>query len=174
MAPTSYQPPTRGDAEAHSTYSQSASSALKMRETPVSKVLAGKGGEIFTITPDSTIHDAVLLLREKHIGALIVTDASRNLLGVLSERDIVRKMADIPGRTLQQRVDALMTKDVVTCSPEDGLEKVLTTMTKKRFRHLPVVENGRLLGMITIGDVVHFRLKELEYEALKMRQMIVG
>ncbi|MGI9290845.1 MAG: CBS domain-containing protein [Gammaproteobacteria bacterium] len=174
MAPTSYQPPTRGDAAPKKTFSQSASSALQAVQTPVSAVLAEKGGEIFTIGPDDTIHNAVNLLGEKRIGALLVTDPAGELIGVLSERDIVRKMADIPGRTLQQLVSTLMTTNSFNCSPEDPIMDVLTGMTENRCRHVPVLENGKLLGIITIGDIVHFRLKELEYESLKMKQMIIG
>ncbi len=174
MAPTSYQPPTRGDWDSRATYSQTAESTLRIHQTPVSKVLAGKSGEICTIGPDQTILDAVQIMRDKRIGALLVTNENGDLLGVLSERDIVRKMADIPGRTLAQKVSALMAVDYVSCSPEDNLVMVLQTMTDKRTRHMPVMEGGRLTGIITIGDVVHFRLKELEYDMLKMKQMIVG
>jgi CBS domain-containing protein len=83
-------------------------------------------------------------------------------------------MADTPGQTLPQSVEDLMTKDVLSCTPDDLLNDVLKTMTEGRFRHMPVLRDGNLCGVITIGDVVHFRLKELEYEALRMKQMIVG
>ena len=104
----------------------------------------------------------------------MVTDQNGALQGILSERDIVRRMADTPGQTLPQSVEALMTREVQTCAPEDRLMDVLKTMTEGRFRHMPVLSDGRLCGVITIGDVVHFRLQELEYEALRMKQMIVG
>ena len=174
MAPASYQPPTRGDVAEKRTFSQTASSALQAGQTPASAVLAAKSSDIFTIGPDDTILSAVNLLGEKRIGALLVTDPAGELLGVLSERDIVRKMADIPGRTLKQPVSALMNPNAITCSPEDPIMEILTRMTENRSRHVPVMENGKLLGIITIGDIVSFRLKELEYESLKMKQMIIG
>ena len=154
MAPTSYQPPTRGDTAKTTTYSQSAESALRITETPVSEILAAKSNEVLTIGPDDLILDAVKILREKRIGALVVTDSANNMLGILSERDIVRKMADIPGRTLEQKVSTLMTEKVITCEPDDKVVEVLKNMTENRFRHVPVLINGQLGGMITIGDVV--------------------
>ncbi|EEE35929.1 CBS domain protein [Rhodobacteraceae bacterium KLH11] len=114
------------------------------------------------------------ILRDKRIGAVVVTDQNGALQGILSERDIVRRMAETPGQTLPQSVADLMTSEVKTCAPDDLLNDVLKTMTDGRFRHMPVLSDGKLRGVITIGDVVHFRLKELEYEALKMKQMIVG
>ncbi|WP_170472451.1 CBS domain-containing protein [Ruegeria profundi] len=174
MAPTSYQAPTRGDKQDKSTYSQSTGSNLSQSQTTVAKLLEGKGDAVFSVRPNETIHTVVNILKEKHIGAVLVTDQNGALQGILSERDIVRRMADTPGQTLPQSVEDLMTKEVQSCSPDDTLNAVLKTMTEGRFRHMPVVRDGLLCGMITIGDVVHFRLKELEYEALRMKQMIVG
>ncbi|WP_170421284.1 CBS domain-containing protein [Ruegeria arenilitoris] len=174
MAPSSYQPPTRGDKAGSSTYSQSAESNLSHTQTTVAKLLEGKGDAVFSVRPNDTIHSVVEILKEKRIGAVVVTDQNGALQGILSERDIVRRMADTPGQTLPQSVEALMTRDVRTCTPDDLLMDVLKTMTEGRFRHMPVLRHGKLCGMITIGDVVHFRLKELEYEALRMKQMIVG
>ncbi len=174
MAPTSYQAPTRGDKQDKSTYSQSTGSNLSQSQTTVAKLLEGKGDAVFSVRPNETIHTVVNILKEKHIGAVLVTDQNGALQGILSERDIVRRMADTPGQTLPQSVEDLMTTEVKSCSPDDTLNAVLKTMTEGRFRHMPVVRDGLLCGMITIGDVVHFRLKELEYEALRMKQMIVG
>ncbi|CUH41971.1 CBS domain-containing protein [Ruegeria atlantica] len=174
MAPTSYQPPTRGDKTDTSTHSQSVESNLSHSQTTVAKLLAGKGDAVFAVRPNDTIHSVVNTLSEKRIGAVVVTDQNGTLQGILSERDIVRRMADTPGQTLPQSVEDLMTREVKTCSPDDLLNDVLKTMTEGRFRHMPVVGDGKLRGIVTIGDVVHFRLKELEYEALRMKQMIVG
>lgn len=174
MAPSSYQPPTRGDKASGATVSQSVDSNLSHSQTTVAKLISGKGDAVFTVRPNDTIHSAVNALKEKRIGALVVTDQNGALQGILSERDIVRRMADTPGQTLPQSVEDLMTRDVKSCSPSDLLNDVLKTMTEGRFRHMPVIKDGLLCGVITIGDVVHFRLKELEYEALKMKQMIVG
>ena len=92
----------------------------------------------------------------------------------LSERDIVRKLAETPGQTLPQTVAENMTRDVVTCGTQDTLVEVLRSMSEGRFRHMPVVEAGMLKGMVTIGDVVNYRLNELEHEALQLKQLIVG
>ncbi|WP_271948907.1 CBS domain-containing protein [Ruegeria faecimaris] len=174
MAPSSYQPPTRGDKAAAASHSQSVESNLSHTQTTVEKLLVGKGDAVFTVRPKDTIHSVVNILKEKRIGAVVVTDQNGTLQGILSERDIVRRMADTPGQTLPQSVEDLMTRSVQTCAPEDLLNDVLKTMTEGRFRHMPVLSDGHLRGVITIGDVVHFRLKELEYEALRMKQMIVG
>ncbi len=174
MAPSSYQPPTRGDKAGSTTYSQSVDSNLSHTQTSVAKLLEGKGDAVFSVRPNDTIHSVVNTLKEKRIGAVVVTDQNGTLKGILSERDIVRRMADTPGQTLPQSVEDLMTRDVQSCKPDDLLNDVLKTMTEGRFRHMPVLENDKLCGIITIGDVVHFRLKELEYEALRMKQMIVG
>ncbi|WP_171230375.1 CBS domain-containing protein [Ruegeria sp. HKCCA4008] len=174
MAPTSYQSPSRGDKSDKTTYSQSAESNLSHSQTTVAKLLEGKGDAVFSVRPNDTIHSVVNTLKEKRIGAVLVTDQNGALQGILSERDIVRRMADTPGQTLPQSVEDLMTRDVKTCTPDDLLNEVLKTMTEGRFRHMPVLRDGNLCGVITIGDVVHFRLKELEYEALRMKQMIVG
>ncbi len=174
MAPSSYQPPTRGDKAETATRSQSVESNLSHSQTTVAKLMEGKGDAVFAVRPNDTIHSVVDILKEKRIGAVVVTDQNGKLHGILSERDIVRRMADTPGQTLPQSVEDLMTREVKTCAPDDMLNDVLKTMTEGRFRHMPVLSDGNLRGVITIGDVVHFRLKELEYEALRMKQMIVG
>lgn len=174
MAPSSYQPPTRGDKAGSTTHSQSVEANLSQSQTTVAKLMEGKGEAVFSVRPNDTIHAVVDILRDKRIGAVVVTDQNGALQGILSERDIVRRMAETPGQTLPQSVADLMTSEVKTCAPDDLLNDVLKTMTDGRFRHMPVLSDGKLRGVITIGDVVHFRLKELEYEALKMKQMIVG
>ena len=174
MAPSSYQPPTRGDKPETGTFSQTAESNLSHTKTTVAKLLEGKGDAVFSVRPNETIHAVVDILKAKRIGAVVVTDQNGTLEGILSERDIVRRMADTPGQTLPQSVGDLMTREVKTCAPEDLLMDVLKTMTEGRFRHMPVLSDGNLRGVITIGDVVQYRLKELEYEALRMKQMIVG
>ncbi|MEM9421008.1 MAG: CBS domain-containing protein [Pseudomonadota bacterium] len=172
--PTSFQAPMRGDSERKSTVSQSAETNLSTETATVQRLLDQKGGAIFSIKPEETLKDAVILLGEKRIGALIVTDPHGALVGILSERDIVRKLAKTPGQTLPQRVEEIMTRKVEVCDPTEALVSVLRRMTKGRFRHMPVLKDGNLLGMVTIGDVVHFRLNELEHEAIQLKQMIVG
>ncbi|MEL6171245.1 MAG: CBS domain-containing protein, partial [Pseudomonadota bacterium] len=117
---------------------------------------------------------AVETLRDKRIGALLVVDSDGLLVGIISERDIVRKLAETPGKTLPQRVSDVMTRKVETCSPDDSLVDVLRRMTNGRFRHMPVMRGDTLVGMVTIGDVINYRLTELEHEALQLKQLIVG
>lgn len=174
MAPSSYQAPTRGDKADKATHSQTVQSNLPQGHATVANLLEGKGEAIHAVRPTESIHDAVQILKDKRIGAVVVTDQNGKLQGILSERDIVRRMADTPGQTLPQKVADLMTSEVKTCTPDDLLMEILRTMTDGRFRHMPVLRGDSLCGMITIGDVVNFRLKELEYEALRMKQMIVG
>ncbi|MEO1686490.1 MAG: CBS domain-containing protein, partial [Pseudomonadota bacterium] len=156
------------------TYSQSAASNLAAGPADVARLLQGKTSGVVSIGPDETLGRAVETLRDRGIGALMVTDAAGALVGILSERDIVRKLADTPGRTLPQQVREVMTAKVETCSPGEPLVAVLRRMTAGKFRHMPVVEGERLIGMVTIGDVVTYRLTELEHESLQLKQLIVG
>lgn len=172
--PASYQPPTRKDQDKNRTHSQSETTNLKSGNALVSDLMDRKGGDIFSIRPTETLGKAVEVLRDKRIGALVVTDAAGSLVGILSERDIVRKLADTPGKTLPQSVEDVMTREVQTCGRDEPLLSVLKRMTEGRFRHMPVVEGGRLSGMLTIGDVIQYRLNELEHEALQLKQLIVG
>jgi len=174
MVASSFRPPVRGDSTDQKSHSQSTETAFSGVLTPVSKLLERKGTDVFSVTPDQTIHDAVNLLRDKRIGAVPVVDESGRLVGILSERDIVRKMADMPGQTLPSRVGDTMTTTVSTCKPSDTIVEVLKLMTEKRFRHMPVMEGDHIRGIVTIGDVVHYRMAELEHEALRMKQLIVG
>jgi CBS domain-containing protein len=164
----------RKDQSKSKTQSQTATSNTQTAAASVSQILAGKGADVFSIKPTETLGEAVKVLRDKRIGALIVTDDTGALVGILSERDIVRKLADTPGQTLPKTVSDVMTSQVETCSMDEALVSVLKRMTAGRFRHMPVVDNGALKGMVTIGDVVNFRLTELEHEALQLKQLIVG
>lgn len=172
--PASYQPHTRADDQVERTSSQTLDTNMAPSKATVKDVLEGKGQETFSIRPQETLHEAVVSLRDKRIGALLVTDATGTLVGILSERDIVRKLAETPGQTLPQKVEEVMTRKVETCAPEDLLVSVLKRMTEGRFRHMPVVDEDGLAGMITIGDAVNFRLTQLEHEALQLKQLIVG
>ncbi|SHH46876.1 CBS domain-containing protein [Cognatishimia maritima] len=172
--PTSYRASNRGDQARSKTVSQSTNTNLSAGEARVGDILSKKGNAIFSIRPQDTIGHAVEVLRDKHIGAVVVVDATGALVGILSERDIVRKLADTPGRTLPHKVEDVMTKDVQTISPNETLVSALQIMTKGRFRHVPVTDDTGLIGMITIGDVVNHRLTALEHEALQLKQLIVG
>ena len=172
--PTSFQAPRRSDSGHSKEVSQSTESNLSARTGKVKDIIRKKGDDIFSIHPQDTLGNAVQLLSEKRIGALIVTNANGTLLGILSERDIVRKLAETPGRTLPQKVEDVMTSSVEVCTCDEPLIFVLRRMTEGRFRHMPVMEDNRLVGIVTIGDVVNYRLNELEFEALQLKQLIVG
>lgn len=170
--PTSYQAPMRQDQAAPGSKSQTVN--IQDSHATVSQVLEAKGDFVFTISPGETLGRAVEELRDRRIGALVVVDAGGALAGILSERDIVRKLADMPGQTLPQLVGDVMTSKVVTCAPDDLLINVLKRMSEGRFRHMPVIRDGALLGMVTIGDVINHRITQLEHEALHLKQLITG
>lgn len=172
--PSSYQAPSRKDKKHETTHSQTAQTNLSHEVATVSKILESKGGDVFALRPQNTLHEAVEILRDKRIGALIVKDADGKLLGILSERDIVRRLAETPGQTLGQKVEDIMTRKVETCAPGDPLISVLRKMTQGRFRHMPVLDGDAIVGLVTIGDVVNYRLNELEYKSLQLKQLIVG
>jgi CBS domain-containing protein len=172
--PSSYQAPNRGDQAKKTSHSQSVQSNISHETATVGQLISKKGGTTYTISSHDTLSTAVTVLRDRRIGALRVTGTGGTLEGILSERDIVRKLAETPGQTLPQTVGENMTSKVETCAPGDPLVTVLRRMNEGRFRHMPVIEDGKLCGMLTIGDVVNYRLNELEYEALQLKQMIVG
>ena len=140
----------------------------------IAQILAGKGSEMISTRPDATIASVARLLKQKRIGALVVTDADGGLCGIISERDLARGLADHGAGLLEMTVAELMTAKVVTCSPDDGLASLMQTMTERRFRHLPVVKDGELIGIISIGDVVKYRLQELEAETHMLQDYIHG
>lgn len=119
----------------------------------VSRILAAKPATIVTIAPNRVIHDALSMLAQYDIGALVVTNDADELIGILSERDIVRRAVD-ESDLLSLKVSDVMTKNVVVGLPQDDLMNVAHTMTESRFRHLPIVDGKRLLGIISIGDVL--------------------
>ncbi|WP_299426879.1 CBS domain-containing protein [uncultured Shimia sp.] len=172
--PSSYQAPNRKAEEKNKTMSQSTNTNTSSDVATVQKVLDQKGGSVFSIRPQDTLGDAVKVLKERGIGALLVTDANGELKGILSERDIVRKLADTPGQTLPQQVSDVMTTAVQTCTPDEPMVSVLRRMNEGRFRHMPIADGSGLIGMVTIGDLVNYRLTELEHEALQLKQLIVG
>ena len=140
----------------------------------IAQILAGKGSKVVATRPDATIAEVAGLLKQKRIGALVVTDADGRLCGIISERDLARGLADHGARLLEMKVAQLMTAEVVTCGPDDGVETLMQTMTERRFRHLPVVKDGELIGIISIGDVVKHRLQELEAETHLLHDYIHG
>jgi len=140
----------------------------------VMQILKDKGADVVTMSADETIAQAAQLLRERRIGAIVVVGTRGELQGILSERDVVRCLAQRGADALDERVGAVMTSPVITCEGETSLEDLMRLMTNRRIRHLPVVRNGRLGGIISIGDVVRFRLMELESETETLREYIGG
>ncbi len=135
----------------------------------VESILKRKGRQVNTIDPDSLVMVAIHRLVAENIGALVVSRDGERVDGVLSERDIVRGLMRHGGRLLEMNVGSVMSKGVPVCSPEDTLATVMTQMTLTRNRHLPVVDGGRLCGIVSIGDVVKDRVEELQLEASVLR-----
>ena len=141
----------------------------------VQQILKSKGNDgVITIKPGTRVSEAAQILAERRIGGLVVSSDGETAEGILSERDIVRSLAVRGANCMQETVDEMMTRNPVCCTRQDSSDAVLTRMTDGRFRHMPVVDGDALIGMITIGDVVHFRLNQLELEALQIKQLIVG
>jgi CBS domain-containing protein len=140
----------------------------------VSKLLTTKGRDVATISKERTVTDALALLKERGIGALVVTGAKPPLVGIFSERDAVRALATSGAGALQQKVSELMTKDVVVCTESTLLPELMTMMTQRRIRHVPVVEDKKLVGLISIGDVVKARLEELENDKKDLLDYVSG
>jgi CBS domain-containing protein len=140
----------------------------------VSSLLKVKGTSVVTVPPDATIATVVHELRARGIGALVVTQDGRRVLGLIAERDIVHGLAEHGPRLLGMRVVELMERAVVTCAPDDTIATVMGRMTHQRARHLPVVEHGQLRGLVSIGDVVKHRLDDLETETHILREMFLA
>jgi CBS domain-containing protein len=137
----------------------------------VAAILALKGRDVATTTVDRLISDVVAELAARKIGALVVVDRER-VAGIISERDIVKAIALRGIGILDDPASSIMTRDVVTCSERETINEVMSRMTRGRFRHLPVIEGGRLAGIVSIGDVVKARIEEVEHEADELRTYI--
>jgi CBS domain-containing protein len=135
----------------------------------VAAILRSKGSKVATTRPEVTVAAAVKRLRMENIGALVVSEDGEHILGIISERDIILALAHSGADLLGRPVSEVMTRDVRTCRPEDSVRDLMAVMTRYRIRHLPVVEQGRLCGIISIGDVVKKRLEEVELERDVMR-----
>jgi CBS domain-containing protein len=133
----------------------------------IEHILYGKGRDVLTIGPDASVAEAVALLREHNVGALVVVDDESHIVGILSERDVVRALAEetVGQSILEREVSDLMTKEVETCGSRSSVNDLMRVMTDRRIRHVPVVDDGGLKGIVSIGDVVKSRIGELETEA---------
>ena len=141
----------------------------------VSKILNSKGtSDVYTITPDKLVSDAAAFLSENRIGSLVVSEDGKKASGIISERDIVREIGRRGPSCLSETVAEMMTRDLVTCERSDRADEVLAQMTKGRFRHMPVVEGGALVGIVTLGDVVKYKLEEVKMEKEALEGMIMG
>jgi CBS domain-containing protein len=138
----------------------------------VKSILSMKGSAVITIEPGATVGAAAKQLAERNIGALVVTGADRRVVGILSERDIVHELAEQGAAVLERPLSEVMTRKVLTCSQGDTISSVMERMTQGKFRHLPVIDQGRLVGIVSIGDVVNYRLREMEREQSALRDYI--
>lgn len=141
----------------------------------VHQILKSKSDDaVVTVTPGTPVSEAVKILAERKIGTVVISADGQTAEGILSERDVVRVMAQRGAAILSDTVDTHMTSKIVTCGREDSADHILQTMTNGRFRHMPVLEEGKLVGLITIGDVVKARLTELAMEKDALEGMIMG
>ena len=139
----------------------------------VKAILSHKSPDIVSIEPTATLAEAAKLLAERRIGAVLVLGIEGRVAGILSERDIVRALAERGASMLDERVDQVMTRKVFTCSETDTVAHIMEQMTAQKFRHVPVVDEERLTGIISIGDVVKYRLHEIENETNALREYIL-
>jgi len=140
----------------------------------VSTILADKGREVVTIEPSASLADAARLLAEKRIGAALVLGADQRIAGILSERDIVRALAAHGAAALDASISQTMTRKVETCTIRETVTNIMERMTIGKFRHMPVVDQGRVVGVVSIGDIVKHRVQEMERESAAMRDYIVS
>jgi CBS domain-containing protein len=138
----------------------------------VKNILAAKRGDVVTIEATANLSAAVKLLTEQHIGAVVILGADHRVIGILSERDIVRALAEHGATVLSEPVSQVMTRDVATCSEDDAIEDLMGRMTTGKFRHMPVVQQGKLIGIVSIGDVVKTRVEEIDHEAKALHDYI--
>lgn len=138
----------------------------------VKSILSSKGDHVTKVTSSDTVRTTLYRLKTHNIGALVVSDDGMTVSGIISERDLVRAMVDHGDALLEMLVGELMTRKVETCTPEDDIEDVMDTMTNGRFRHMPVTVDGRLVGVVSIGDLVKHRMGELVDETKALREYV--
>lgn len=140
----------------------------------ISDVLRGKGSAVVTVEPQTDVRALIAVLTEHGIGAVVVSDDGNAIKGIVSERDIVRALASEGASVLSEPVSQIMTSDVKTCTPDAHVDELMVTMTQGRFRHVPVVSDGALTGIVSIGDVVKHRVNELESEREALSRYITS
>jgi CBS domain-containing protein len=140
----------------------------------VSDVLSSKGsGTIFTIKPEATVSELLDALAEHNVGALVVSHDGTTMLGIVSERDVVRKLRDVE-EPRSVTVEQIMTSDVQVCAPDDSFGSLMTIMTERRVRHVPVLDGEELVGVLSIGDAVKYRMDQLEFERDQLNNYVSG
>jgi CBS domain-containing protein len=140
----------------------------------VKAILSLKGCDVATIEPAASLAAAAEVLAERRIGALVVMDSANRLAGILSERDIVRALAERGAAALDERLDQAMTRSIVTCTEAMTVSEIMKRMTAGKFRHIPVVEFGWLVGIVSIADVVKHRLATMQHESQSMREYVLA
>jgi CBS domain-containing protein len=140
----------------------------------VAQILNRKDGELASVTPDTPIPALAAMLKSRGIGAVVVIDEAGELRGIVSERDIVYALADLAGGMSHLTARDLMTRDVSVCKPGHDINDVMRAMSSKRFRHMPVMEDGQVIGVVSIGDAVRSRIEELEHERQALEELITG
>lgn len=139
----------------------------------VGMILAEKGRDVVTIEPGATLAQAAKLLADKRIGATLILGADHRVVGIISERDIVRALAARGAAALDEPVSGTMTRSVETCNENEPICNIMERMTAGKFRHLPVIDQGQVVGIVSIGDAVKHRLQEMEHESTAMRDYIL-
>ena len=140
----------------------------------ISEVLQRKGSTVATVDPTATITEVLEALARVGVGALVVSGDGHSVEGIISERDVVRSLAEHGRDAVDRTAGEVMTREVVTCSPTATIEQLMTEMTERRFRHVPVTEDDRLIGIVSIGDVVNARVRNLETETRQLTNYISG
>lgn len=140
----------------------------------VSDVLNSKGsGEVYTVLPSATVAELLDKMAELNVGALVVSDDGQQLIGIVSERDVVRKLRKVDN-AMDKTVDTIMTTDVSVCAPDDSFASLMAIMTDQRVRHIPILEDGKLVGVLSIGDAVKYRMDQLEFERDQLNNYVSG
>ncbi len=140
----------------------------------VAAILKAKGSRVATMRPEASLITVIHRLKLERIGAIIISTDGKTIAGIISERDIVVALAERGGEMLHMKAGDLMTREVITCAPQDSVRDIMAKMTNRHIRHLPVVEDGKLSGIISIGDVVKNRLEETELEAGVLRDAYIA
>ncbi len=176
MSPISYQGPLEADEKTERTHSQSVEIDLGLSQPgmTVSAILTHKGDEVHSVTRHTKIRELIAELTRLRVGALVVVDSANEPVGVVSERDVIHVANAKGADCFDGLVEDIMTADPVTCTPSDKIEFVAKQMADGGFRHMPVIDAGKIAGFLSMRDVMGHRLLEIEYENLKMKQTIVG